>query len=218
VIAIREQTINRILNEKIIAILRGIYGEECLRLADALRAGGISLIEVTFDQARPENHKSAAEAIRALGARFGEDVLAGAGTVMSEAQLEAAAEAGARYIISPDANPKIIRATRDMGLVSLPGALTPTEMAAAHDAGADFVKLFPAASLGSGYLKAIHAPLNHVRILAVGGITEDNLREFIDAGACGAGVGGNLANKEWIRAGRFDKITEAAKKYVSIVK
>jgi hypothetical protein len=95
------------------------------------------------------------------------------------------------------------------------GALTPTEIVTAHRCGADFVKVFPTSSLGAGYIKAVCAPLNHIRMLAVGGVNENNVAEFLAAGVVGAGVGGNLVNKKWIAAGEFDKITELAKQYVA---
>ena len=97
----------------------------------------------------------------------------------------------------------MIKRTRELGLVSMPGALTPSEIMTAHRAGADFVKLFPAADMGPGYLKAVRAPLNHIKLMAVGGINEKNAGDFLAAGAAGVGVGGNLANRAWIEAGEF---------------
>ena len=103
-------------------------------------------------------------------------------------------------------------------MVSVPGAMTPTEIKQAYLAGADFVKLFPAGSLGAGYLKAVKAPLNHIPILAVGGISERNVQEYLAAGAEGFGIGGNLAKKAWIDAGEFDKLTEAASAVITAIK
>ena len=172
------------------------------------------MMEVTFNQSRPDSFEATAKSIAALRSAFGERMLAGAGTVITAAQLELAKKAGALYIVSPNADPEIIKRTRELGLVSLPGAATPSECVIAHNAGADFIKLFPASDLGSNYLKAIKAPLSHIRFLAVGGVNEKNIAEFLKAGADGAGVGGNLVNKEWIAAGEFDKITETAKALV----
>ena len=103
-------------------------------------------------------------------------------------------------------------------MVSMPGAMTPTEIVTAHDAGAEFVKLFPAADLGAGYVKAVRAPLSHIKLLAVGGVSEKNFADFLKAGVVGAGVGGNLANRTWIENGEFDKITEVARQLVEIAR
>ena len=137
----------------------------------------------------------------------------GAGTVTSLEMVELAKEAGAQFIVSPNTNEAIIRATVEKGMVSMPGAMTVTEVLDAYSYGADFVKLFPIGKLGASYVKAICAPINHVPMLAVGGVNEKNIKEFLDAGAVGAGVGGNLVNKEWIAAGEFDKITALAREF-----
>ena len=131
--------------------------------------------------------------------------------------VELTAKAGGAFIISPDTDVAVIKRTRELGLVSMPGALTPSEIKTAHNAGADYVKVFPLGSMGPGYLKAIRAPLSHIKMTAVGGINEKNLKEYLEAGACGAGIGGNLANKKWIENGEFDKITEVAKQLVQVV-
>ena len=209
----REEVIANIREKKVIAIVRGFGPEQCVKLAKALYAGGINMIEVTFDQSAPETHTQTAEAIQAIREGFGGKVIPGAGTVMSAEQVEMAKNAGACYIISPDANPDVIRYTRKSGLVSLPGAMTATEAVGAHRAGADMVKLFPIASLGAAYLKALKAPLKHIDFMAVGGVSPDNIQEFIKAGAVGAGVGGLLTRKELVEAGEFDKITGLARQY-----
>ena len=213
----REKVIAEVLRGKLIAIVRGMDEEQILPIAMAIREGGIRMLEVTFNQANPDSFASTARSIQAIRKEFGEDGYAGAGTVITAEQLELAAEAGAQYIIAPDANVEIIKKTRELGLVSMPGAMTPSECVAAHNAGADFVKLFPLGNLGAGYLKAIRAPLSHIKFLGVGGINEKNAGEFLKAGAVGFGVGGNLVNKEWIDAGRFDLITGLAAKYVEAV-
>ena len=213
----RDKIIAEILRGKLIAIVRGMAEEQIVPIAEAIRAGGIAMLEVTFNQADPGSFAATARAIGAIRKSFGGAGYAGAGTVLTIQQLEMAAEAGAQYIISPDANPEIIKKTRELGLVSIPGAMTPSECVAAHNAGADFVKLFPLGNLGAGYLKAIRAPLSHIKFLGVGGISEKNAAEYLAAGAVGFGVGGNLVNKEWINAGRFDLITELAAKYVDAV-
>jgi len=202
-----------VLARKVIAIVRGFSPEPMLGLADALYAGGIDLMEITFDQAKPETWKDTALAIKAIRCHMEGKMLVGAGTVLTQEQLKMAADAGAKYIITPNTNPALIRKVKDMGLVALPGAMTPSEIQAAYEAGADAVKLFPAGNLGPTYVKAVRAPLSHIPLLGVGGITEKNAADFLSAGCCGLGVGGNLVNKEWILAGQWSQITELAAEY-----
>ena len=208
----RETVIEKVLKEKVIAIVRGVYDEDCLHLAQALHAGGIGLLEVTFDQSDPAGMVRTADTIALLCRELGSRMVFGAGTVTDTKMLECAIGAGARFIVSPDVNGEVIRATVEAGLVSMPGAMTPTEIQTAHRFGADFVKVFPASVLGPGYIRAVRAPLNHIRLLAVGGVNERNISDFLEAGASGVGVGGNLVNREWIRQGRFEDITALAGK------
>lgn len=200
---------------KLIAIVRGIDPEEGLKTAQALYRGGIRLMEVTFDQKDPQKQQNTVALIESMCRYFGDQVAVGAGTVTSPELVEKAAAAGAKYIISPDVCPAVIQKTKQLGLLSIPGALTPSEITAAYRYGADFVKLFPVSALGPGYVKAVTAPLNHIPLLAVGGINGENVAQYLRAGCCGAGVGGNLVNKDWIKAGEFDKITACAAQLVA---
>ena len=208
------KTMDWILQHKIIAIVRSLEPQATQALAEALFAGGIRLVEVTFAQAKPDTWKDTADSIKSIGTRYEGRMLAGAGTVLTLQQLHMAADAGAQYIISPDVNEEIIRETKKLGLVSLPGALTPTEIMAAHRMGADAVKVFPAGNLGPEYIRAIRAPLSHIPLLAVGGVDADNCAAFLAAGCAGVGVGGSLVNKQWIANGEFDKIMALAAEYV----
>ena len=205
---------NLVRENRIIAIVRGFPPEACLKLAEAYLKGGIKLVEVTFAQNRPESWKDTAAAIRAIRERFAGDVRVGAGTVLSEEQLSMCEDAGGEYMITPNVNPALIKECVRRGLVAMPGALTPSEVVDAWDAGASFVKVFPAGSLGPGYVKALRAPLSHIPLLAVGGIGPDNVAEFMKVGCVGAGVGGNLTNKEWISAGEWANIENVARKLV----
>ena len=214
----RENVIETIKKEKLIAIVRGIAPEKCLKVAGALYAGGFRLVEITIDQKTPDSWATTAAAIKAISEAYSGTMEVGAGTVTSVELVELAASAGAKYIISPDTNIDVIKRTRELGLVSMPGALTPTEILTAYNNGADFVKLFPIANLGSAYVKAVRAPISHVPMMAVGGVNETNLREYLDLGMCGAGIGGNLVNKKWVENGEFEKITEVARTMVSIAK
>ena len=214
----RESIIDLIEKEKIIAIVRGAEPEQCKAVAQALYAGGIRLMEITYDQKRPESWQATANAIGALAREYEGRMFVGAGTVTSPELVELTAKAGGAFIISPDTDVAVIKKTRELGLVSMPGAMTPSEIKTAHNAGADFVKLFPVGNLGAGYLKAVKAPLSHIKIMAVGGVNEENAAEFLKAGAAGLGVGGNLAKKAWIEAGEYDRLTAAAKALVEAVR
>lgn len=211
------EKIRRAMKENgLIAILRGLSQEQCLKTADALYAGGIRLLEVAFDLSSAEAQAETARTIAALWQKFGETMGIGAGTVASVELVKLAAEAGAEFMISPHVDAEVIGETKRRGLLSMPGAMTPSEIMAAHRAGADFVKLFPAAQLGADYIRAVRAPVNHVDLIAVGGVDAGNLAEFFDAGVAGAGVGGCLANRQWIAQGDFQKVRETAESFCRI--
>lgn len=210
----RDKVIQEILDHRIIAIVRGVETDKAVKVAEALYAGGIRLVEVTFNQKDPASFTATAQSIRAIREAMGDDMLVGAGTVTSVDLVNTAYEAGASYIISPDTDKAVIQRTRQLGLVSIPGAYTPTEAKRAHNTGADFVKLFPCVGEAAAYLKALCAPLNHIRFMAVGGVTAENAAEFIRAGAVGLGVGGSLVNKKWVDAGEYFRITEEAQRFL----
>lgn len=211
----RERIIQEILDKKIISIVRGVEPDKMVRIAEALYEGGVTMIEVTFNQKNPASWQETADSIASIKAAMGDRMFVGAGTVTSVELVDMAANAGAGYIISPDTDPEVIARTRELGLVSLPGAYTPTEAKQAHKAGADFVKLFPCVGDAPAYLKALCAPLSHIKFLAVGGVTADNVSEFLKAGAVGIGVGSSLVNKKWADSGAFYKITDEARRFVA---
>ena len=213
----RVQTVNAIEQEKLIVIVRGVEREYLIPLADALYAGGIRLMELTYDASGKISDEKTAEDIAMLTAHFGDRMLIGAGTVLTEVQVDLTRGAGGRFIISPNTNKDVIRRTRMMDMVSVPGALTPTEVQTAHACGADFVKLFPIGSMGADYLKAISAPLSHIRFLAVGGIDQTNVKTYLKAGAKGFGIGSGIVRKEWVRDGSYAEITKLAREYVSAI-
>ena len=212
-----EKIIQAVKEHKLIAIVRGVESEKCIKIAQALYDGGFRLMEITYDQKHPENWEETARAIGAVANAFAGRMYVGAGTVTCTELVELTHKYGGQFIISPDVNEDVIRRTRELGMVSMPGALTPTEVMVAHRAGANFVKLFPAGNLGTGYVKAVKAPISHVDLLVVGGIDEKNVASFLAVGAAGAGIGGNLVNKAWVEAGEYEKITEVAKALVAAV-
>lgn len=213
-----KEVLNKILEGKIVAIVRGIPSDEVVGLAKALVEGGISCIEVTFDQSSEEKAQDTLKAISNISKALGDRVCVGAGTVMTVKQVEAAATAGAEYMISPNTNAAVIKRTKELDKVSIPGAMTPSEVAEAYEMGADIVKMFPAGVLGCAYIKAVKAPLKHIPVTAVGGVNPGNCADFIRAGAVGVGVGGNLVSPQLVKEGRFDEITAIARSYTDALK
>ena len=202
---------------KIVAIVRGLKPEYIVRLGHAFEEGGIGLMEVTYDQKAPETWKNTAAAIEAVEKEFGDRVLVGAGTVITPEQVSMTYNAGGHYLVTPTTQPEIIRMGKALGMGLYPGAFSPSEILEAWNAGADAVKVFPAGSLGPGYIKAVRAPLGHIPLMAVGGVNEKNAAEYMKAGCVGIGVGGNLVNREWIENGEWDKVTALAREFIKAV-
>lgn len=204
-----------IIKNKIIAIARGIYGEDLKKLSLALQNGGVSNIEITFVQSDPECIKKTCDGLSLLNNIEG--LCVGAGTVLNLEQLYAAHSAGAKYIVSPSTNLDLIKATKAMNMVSIPGAITPTEIVYAKSAGADFVKIFPAAPIGLDYIKAVCIPLSNIGFIANAGIEPDNIQDFFDAGFIAAGISNYLCNKELINNHNWTEIEKRAKIISDIV-
>ena len=153
-----EKIIQAVKENKLIAIVRGVESEKCVKIAQALYDGGFRMMEITYDQKHPESWESTAITIGAVAKAFAGKMHIGAGTVTCSELVELTHQYGGQFIISPDTHEPVIRRTCELGMVSIPGALTPTEVMVAHRAGADFVKLFPAGSFGPGYVKAVKRP------------------------------------------------------------
>jgi len=214
----KNTVIQAIEKEKLIVILRNVAKEKLLPLSGALYEGGIRLMEITYDASGTVSDETTANEIRLLSEHWNGKMLIGAGTVLTEKQTELTKNAGGCFIISPNTDTAVIRKTNELGMVSIPGALTPTEIQTAHRAGADFVKLFPMNAMGTSYLKAVSAPLSHIRFLAVGGIDCDNMGEYLKAGARGFGIGSSIIRKDLLKEENYKAITELSETYVSAVK
>ena len=213
-----ESLLDEILDKKIIAIARGISSADALPLARALADGGICFMELPF---KPDNvfaMEDALRGIRAIAAHGGAGMTVGAGTVLSAEQVERAYDAGARFIVSPNVNVSVIRRTKELGMISVPGALTPTEIETAWEAGADLVKVFPAGTVGPKYISAVKSSLSQVCLAAVGGVSEENLASFLRAGAAAAGIGGNLVDGERVSRGDWKGIAALARQYAGMAK
>lgn len=204
--------------EKIIVIVRGVEEKKLVPLAQAMYNGGIRFLEITFDASAKTLDTETAQNIKLLCEKFKDKMHIGAGTVLTEEQAELTKAAGGEFIISPDTDHGVIKKTKQLGMVSIPGALSPSEIKLACNSGADFVKLFPAVNLGCEYIKAVKAPLSNTRFLAVGGISEENIKDYLKAGVCGFGIGANIVSKRLLEQENYDEITKLAKKYVSAVK
>lgn len=214
----RQQVIEKILNEKIVVIVRGVEKDKLIPLAEAMYNGGVRLLELTFDSSEKISTAETTDNIKILKEHFGDKMYIGAGTVTKIEQVEYTKNAGGEFIISPDTNEKIIKKTLELDMVSIPGAMTPTEIQTAHRNGADFVKVFPVVNVGPSYIKAVKAPLSNINILAVGGINDTNMQEYLKAGVCGFGVGANIIDKKLLENGDYDGITKLTEKYVSVIK
>ena len=214
----RETMKNALRESRLVVIARGMEAAKMIDVAEALYSGGVRVLECTFDHWREDCVAANQRLISALVSRFEGRMQIGAGTVLSDAEAEAAVDAGAGFIISPGADEAVIRATRRLDAVSIPGAYTPTEIVAAWNAGADFVKLFPAGDMGPGYIKAIRAPLAHIPMLAVGSVTRENIPLLLKSGVCGFGIGGSLLSKALIDAGDYEAIRLRAQEYSRLVR
>jgi 2-dehydro-3-deoxyphosphogluconate aldolase/(4S)-4-hydroxy-2-oxoglutarate aldolase len=201
--------LNQILHKKLVAILRGLEAKDTQAVAEALLEGGINIIEVTL------NSPNALSAIEALSKNMGDKIIVGAGTVLDSNAARQAIHAGAKFIISPITDPGTIHITKELGAVSIPGAYTPTEIVMGHKNGADIIKVFPAMS--PAYIKNIRGPLNDIPIMATGGITLENIAEFMKAGTTAVGIGSNLVPNKPVNAGYLKELTIKASQYVKAI-
>lgn len=212
-----EDVLRIILRERLVAIIRGVPEDRLDGVVKALIAGGVRALEFTFDHTRADCLAENARKIRSAVERYGNQVVVGCGTALTPEEVDAAYQAGARLVISPDVNAKVIRRTRELGMVSMPGALTPTEIVTAWHSGADIVKLFPAGELGVGYIKAVRAPLSYIPMSAVGGATPETVKQFLDAGICGFGVGGQLVPADAVQRGDYAAIEARARAFTQAI-
>ena len=208
----KEEKLKRIIDCGVVSIIRVKSSEEAVKIADAIKQGGVDVIEVSLVT------PGALEAIRTISQKFGDKVLTGAGTVLDSESARAAMLAGAEFVICPTLKRSVIETCRRYSKISIPGAFTPTEILTAWEWGVDIVKVFPAGLAGPEYFKDILAPLPQVRLLPTGGVNLDNAGEFIKAGAVAIAVGSALVDKKAVAEARFDIITENARKFLEAVK
>jgi 2-dehydro-3-deoxyphosphogluconate aldolase/(4S)-4-hydroxy-2-oxoglutarate aldolase len=207
----RDEQIQRIESSGVIAIVRFDHPEELTKVAGAIKAGGVDLIEFTMTT------PGAIDVINELHRAFGDDMLLGAGTVLDAETARAAMLAGAEFIVSPVLDAEVIAMCRRYSKVVIPGALTPTEILTAWEMGADLVKVFPASFGGPPYIRSVLAPLPQVKLVPVGGVSLENAVDFFRAGASAIAVGSSLVKTRAIAEGCFEELTETAKHFVAAV-
>jgi 2-dehydro-3-deoxyphosphogluconate aldolase/(4S)-4-hydroxy-2-oxoglutarate aldolase len=208
----KESQLRRILDGGLVAVVRSPDGRQLAEVCRALADGGIFAVEITMTV------PDALDVLRQVRRTLGDRVLLGAGTVLDPETARAALLAGAEYLVAPTVNLDVIRLCRRYDKLVMPGAFTPTEILTAWEAGADVVKVFPADVLGPAFFKAMRGPLPQVRLMPTGGVDLPTAADFLRAGACCLGVGGQLVEPKAVAEGNFDRIRELAGQYVAVVK
>ncbi|MFD6442204.1 bifunctional 4-hydroxy-2-oxoglutarate aldolase/2-dehydro-3-deoxy-phosphogluconate aldolase [Peribacillus sp. NPDC060186] len=197
---------------KLVAVIRGARPDQIVPIARALKEGGIRTLEITVETPK------VCRLIEKVKEEFGDDIIVGAGTVLDSETARTVIMAGAEFIFSPTVNIETIKMAKRYGIISIPGALTPTEILTAYEHGADVIKVFPADTLGVGYFKNLKGPLPHIPLMPTGGVNLDNLAYFFEAGAVAAGLGGSLINPtKLISEEDYIRLEETANKFSAIV-
>lgn len=205
----REETLGKILENGIVAVIRMNDRQRVQRVIDAIHSGGVNCIEVTMTV------PGAVDVIREIVLMASPNNIVGAGTVTDSATANEVINAGARFVVSPIFRPDIIAACHEQDVVSIPGCFSPTEIFSAWDAGADVIKVFPARALGPRYLKDLAGPFPQLKFMPTGGVTIENVGEWVAAGAVAVGIGSELLDKQAIKEGKYEILTEKAKTLVN---
>jgi 2-dehydro-3-deoxyphosphogluconate aldolase/(4S)-4-hydroxy-2-oxoglutarate aldolase len=208
----QETLLRRVLDAGIIAVVRSPDSQQLVGVARALAEGGVTVLEITMSV------PDALQVLRDVRQALGDRVLLGAGTVLDAETARAVLLAGAEYVVAPTVNLDVIRLCRRYGKPVMPGALTPTEILTAWEAGADIVKVFPAEVVGPAYFKALRGPLPQIRLMPTGGVDVTTAAAFLQAGACCLGIGSQLVEPKAVAEGNFDRIRDLARQYVAIVR
>lgn len=203
--------IQEIERTRIIAIIRGVEQEQIVQTAQALLRGGITVMEVTL------NTPGALKMIDQLQEQLGDQMYIGAGTVLDLQDAKQAVQAGASFIVTPNTDEEVIQYCAELHIPIFPGAMTPSEIVKAWKAGATAIKIFPGASLGISYLKELQGPLSHIPMVAVGGVNEQNIREFLQIGCYALGIGGSLIQLKEIAQHNYGAITDKARRLLEQV-
>lgn len=202
-----------IKKHRFIAILRHIPLHTVEGVAKALYEGGVRIFEVTFNPSASNTVEETGAIIKKIKSMYGEEISVGAGTVINLEFARGAFEAGAEFLVSPCTKPEVISFAKENGMLSIPGAYTPTEIVNAYDLGADIVKVFPVAPHEVGYLKNVMSPLSHIPFIPTGGINPDTVEEFLKTGAVAVAAGATVVTKDLAEKGDWETITNNAKKH-----
>lgn len=207
----KKQLLQKITESGLIAVIRGPSAELTLKMVEALVAGGVTGIEITYSTPKAE------EVVKTLNQTYGNKIILGMGTLTQPSQAETAKSAGASFLVSPVCEPQLIHEMVNTGLLVMAGALSPTEIYRAHTLGVDIVKIFPGSLTGPGYIKAIKGPFPNIPLMPTGGVSLTNLRDWFASGVVTVGVGGELCPSNLAMSGKFHEITERAKNFIKAV-
>ena len=206
-----DETLSRIADSGVVAVLRGVEADQLIGIADALCEGGVTAVEITADT------PGVAEKIGDVAGAFGDEVVVGTGTVLDGETARTTLLAGAEFVVSPSLHEDVIETCNRYGAVSAPGIMTPTEAIRGYEAGADFVKVFPATTVGPDHLAAMRGPLGQIPMMPTGGVAPDNAADYVDAGAFAVGAGGALVDYDAAARGEYETITDTAREFTQIV-
>jgi 2-dehydro-3-deoxyphosphogluconate aldolase/(4S)-4-hydroxy-2-oxoglutarate aldolase len=207
----KEDILEKIKALGLLAVIRGPSEELTLQMVEALIAGGVCGIEITFSTPNAER------VVECLAEEYGETILLGMGTLTEPGQVESAKNAGARFIVSPVCDTELVKAMVKSGLVTMAGALTPTEVLHSYRLGSDVIKIFPGSITGPSYIKALHGPFPYIPFMPTGGVNTNNLKEWFAAGVVAVGAGSELCSPDLAKQGRFAEITQRARDFCAAV-
>jgi len=205
------ETLSRLADTGVVAVLRGVEADQLIEITDALREGGVTTVEITADT------PDVAGKLGEVTGSFGDEVVVGTGTVLDSETARTTLMAGAEFVVSPSLHEDVIETCNRYGAVTAPGVMTPTEAIRGYEAGADFVKVFPAKTVGPAHLGAMKGPLGQIPMMPTGGVSPDNAGDYVEAGAFAVGAGGSLVDYDAAERGDYESITETARGFVQVV-
>ena len=205
------ETLSRLVDSGVVAVLRGVEADQLIEITEALREGGVTAVEITADT------PDVAGKIGEVADSFDDEVVVGTGTVLDSETARTTLMAGAEFVVSPSLHEDVIETCNRYGAVTAPGVMTPTEAIRGYEAGADFVKVFPAKTVGPAHLGAMKGPLGQIPMMPTGGVGPGNAADYIDAGAFAVGAGGALVDYDAAERGDYESITETAREFVNVV-
>ena len=205
------ETLSRLVDSGVVAVLRGVEADQLIEITEALREGGVTAVEITADT------PNVAEKLGEVAGSFDDEVVVGTGTVLDSETARTTLMAGAEFVVSPSLHEDVIETCNRYGAVTAPGVMTPTEAIRGYEAGADFVKVFPAKTVGPAHLGAMKGPLGQIPMMPTGGVGPDNAGDYVEAGAFAVGAGGALVDYDAAERGDYESITETARELVQVV-